>query len=95
MLTRSPGFSSTGPEVIFTPTPISEESSIASVVLPSPGGPWKSRWSSASPRLRAAAIAIESVSRTFAWPMKSASRRGRRDSSAAPSPESSWGVVTS
>ena len=37
--TRSPGFSSTGPEVILMFTPISRAMSMESVVLPSPGGP--------------------------------------------------------
>ena len=36
--------------------------STASVVLPSPGGPWKSTWSSASPRRRAASMKMRSCS---------------------------------
>ena len=46
--TRSPGFSSTGPEVVRSCTPISRAISMASVVLPRPGGPKKSVWSSVS-----------------------------------------------
>ena len=48
--TRSPGFSSTGPEVVRSCTPISRAISMASVVFPSPGGPKKRVWSSVSPR---------------------------------------------
>src|SRR6478672_3741752 len=48
-----------------------------SVVLPSPGGPNSSTWSSASPRRLAASMKIPSCSRIFSWPMYSASRRGR------------------
>jgi hypothetical protein len=40
----------------------------ASVVLPKPGGPNSSTWSSASSRLRAAPMKISSCSRTLAWP---------------------------
>ena len=47
--TRSPGFSSTGPEVVRSWTPISRAISMASVVLPRPGGPKNSVWSSVSP----------------------------------------------
>ena len=45
---RSPGRSSTGPEVWRRLTPISRAMMCASVVLPSPGGPKSSTWSSAS-----------------------------------------------
>ena len=37
--TRSPGFSSAGPDVVRMLTPISRAMSSASVVLPRPGGP--------------------------------------------------------
>jgi hypothetical protein len=47
---RSPGRSSTGPEVWRRLTPISRAMMCASVVLPRPGGPNSSTWSSASPR---------------------------------------------
>ena len=40
----------TGPEVSRKPTPSSAATICASVVLPSPGGPANSTWSSASPR---------------------------------------------
>ena len=51
---KSPGFSKTGPEVIFNLTPISFATICASVVLPSPGGPVNKTWSSASSRFLAA-----------------------------------------
>ena len=47
---RSPDLAITGPEVARKPTPISRARIPASVVLPSPGGPKNSTWSSASPR---------------------------------------------
>src|SRR3990170_883839 len=49
----------------------------ASVVLPSPGGPNISTWSSASPRRRAASMKMLICSFTGAWPMYSARRLGR------------------
>jgi hypothetical protein len=39
-----------------------------SVVLPRPGGPNSSTWSSASPRFLAAPMKISSCSRALAWP---------------------------
>src|SRR5579871_1776269 len=60
------------------PTPSSAAMMPARVVLPNPGGPYKSTWSIASPRLRAASIVMASCSFTLDWPAKSASRRGRR-----------------
>ena len=47
---RSPPFSITGPEVTRRPTPSSLAITWLSVVLPSPGGPKISTWSSASLR---------------------------------------------
>jgi hypothetical protein len=47
---RSLGFSSTGPEVWRRLTPSSAAMMWLSVVLPSPGGPNSSTWSSASAR---------------------------------------------
>src|SRR5512134_1037312 len=73
---RSPGRSSTGPEVWRRFTPSSRAMMCASVVLPSPGGPNSSTWSSASPRPRAAAMKISSCERTFSWPTYSASVAG-------------------
>ena len=58
---RSPAFWITGPEVARKPTPISRATICASVVLPRPGGPWNSTWSSASPRDLAAAMKIFEV----------------------------------
>ena len=51
----------------------------ASEVLPSPGGPASSTWSSASPRAFAASSAIESCSLTRSCATKSASVRGRSE----------------
>jgi hypothetical protein len=54
--TRSPGFSSAGPDVVWMFTPISRAMSSASVVLPSPGGPNNRVWSSGSRRAMAASM---------------------------------------
>ena len=51
---KSPDRSIAGPEVIRKFTPISLAIILASVVLPSPGGPYKSTWSRASLRFKAA-----------------------------------------
>src|SRR5215472_15206148 len=48
-----------------------------SVVLPRPGGPNSSTWSSDSLRFTAASIKMESWLRIFSWPMYSPSARGR------------------
>src|SRR5712671_4504155 len=53
----------------------------ARVVLPRPGGPKSSTWSSASARLRAAWMKISSCPRTLSWPTYSASVAGRRERS--------------
>ena len=73
---KSPAFSITGPEVWVISTPSSCARIEASVVLPSPGGPWKSTWSSASPLWRAAWRKIRSCSLTAAWPTNSSSAVG-------------------
>src|SRR5436190_24173930 len=80
---RSPGFSITGPAVGRMGTPSSCAITAASVVFPSPGGPYNRTWSSASPRCFAAAIETCSCSRTRSCPMYSSSDRGR-------SPASYW-----
>ena len=82
---RSFGFSSTGPEVWRSFTPSSWAMMCDSVVLPRPGGPNSSTWSSASLRLRAAPMKISSCSRALAWPMYSASPFGRSARSIASS----------
>src|SRR6185503_5298002 len=82
---RSPGRSSTGPDVWRRFTPSSCARMCDSVVLPSPGGPNSSTWSSASQRLRAASMKMPSWSRIFSWPMYSASWRGRSARSSASS----------
>ncbi len=74
---RSPGRSSTGPEVWRRLTPSSCAMMCDSVVLPSPGGPNSSTWSSASPRFLAASMKIDSWPRIFSWPTYSSSARGR------------------
>ena len=56
-----------------------------SVVLPRPGGPNRSTWSIASPRIRAAPMKISSCSRAFAWPTYSARPFGRSARSIASS----------
>ena len=53
----------------------------ARLVLPTPGGPKSSTWSSASPRARAASIATRRFAITCGWPTYSSSRRGRSDAS--------------
>src|SRR5688572_10225685 len=78
---RSPARSSTGPEVCFRLTPISRAMMCASVVLPRPGGPNSSTWSSASARARAACTKISSWPRAFSWPTYSASVAGRSERS--------------
>src|SRR5436305_12757096 len=54
---------------------------VARVVFPSPGGPYSSTWSSASPRERAASIATAKFSLTLGCPINSSSRCGRSLSS--------------
>ena len=95
MPTRSPGRSSTGPDVTRMSTPSSRAISIASVVLPRPGGPKNSAWSRGSLRCFAASIAICSDSFTFAWPTNSSSRDGRSAASLTRSSGSTSGVVIS
>ena len=65
---RSLGFSSTGPEVWRRLTPNSWATMWLSVVLPRPGGPNSSTWSSASPRFLAAPMKISNCSRVLDWP---------------------------
>ena len=69
--------SSAGPAVCTNGTSSSAATICASEVLPSPGGPASSTWSSASPRLAAASIETPSCSRSASWPTNSSSRRGR------------------
>src|SRR2546422_837634 len=91
--TRSPGRSSTGPDVVRTFTPSSRAMSSASVVFPRPGGPKNSVWSRGSLRCFAASIAIWSDSLTLAWPTNSSSREGRNAASVTRSSGSASGVV--
>ena len=80
---RSPDLAITGPEVARKPTPISRARIPASVVLPRPGGPWSSTWSSASPRLFAAWTNTRRFSRAACWPMNSSRLFGRSAASAS------------
>ena len=57
-----------------------------SVVLPRPGGPNSSTWSSASCRFLAAPMKISSWSRTLVWPTYSSNSLGRSARSMASSP---------
>src|SRR5574341_99743 len=82
---RSPGRSSTGPEVWRRFTPISRAMMWASVVLPRPGGPNRRTWSSASLRRRAASMKTESCPRIFSCPTYSSSSFGRSVRSSASS----------
>ena len=72
----SPLRSSAGPAVCTKGTSSSEAMICASDVLPRPGGPASSTWSSASPRAAAASIETCSCSRRPSWPTNS-SRRAR------------------
>ncbi len=77
MPARSPGLSSTGPEVTLKPTPSSLATMFDSVVFPSPGGPWSRVWSRASPRRRAACTNTRRLDMIFSWPLKSSNASGR------------------
>src|SRR5581483_4839672 len=83
MAARSPALASTGPEVARKLTPSSRAMIWASVVLPRPGGPNSSTWSSASPRLRAASMKTERLPLAWAWPTNSLSVWGRSARSGA------------
>ena len=78
---RSPALAITGPDVARKSTPSSRATICASVVLPRPGGPTNSTWSSASLRARAASMKTWRLARACSWPMNSASRCGRSDTS--------------
>ena len=75
---KSPGLSSTGPDVILNPTPSSLAMILLKVVFPNPGGPCSRVWSSGSPLYLAASTNTSRFSTTFLWPLKSEKRRGRR-----------------
>src|SRR5918994_6153379 len=83
MAARSPARSSAGPLVTRRLTPSSAATIPASDVLPVPGGPAKSRWSTAWPRCFAAPSRISRCSLSRSWPTNSSSRRGRRVVSSA------------
>ena len=79
--TMSRGCSSAGAEVILQFTPISDARIRAIVVLPNPGGPYKSKWSKDSWRTFAAWIAMSSTPLRSFWPIYSLILLGRRLSS--------------
>src|SRR3954469_6558526 len=82
---RSPALAITGPEVERKLTPSSRATIWASVVLPRPGGPTKSTWSSASLRAFDEPMKTWRFARACFWPMNSASTCGRSDASASSS----------
>ena len=85
MAARSPARSTAGPDVVCRWASSSVAMMPASVVLPRPGGPENSRWSGDWPRRRAASSTMSRWAFSSDWPTNSASRRGRRVVSAAPS----------
>src|SRR6185503_1589507 len=92
---RSPGRSSTGPDVCRRLTPISRAMMCASVVLPNPGGPNSRTGSRASLRFLAAWMKICSWPRIFSWPMYSSNCLGRKALSSASSCVDCGAVVIS
>ena len=74
---RSPGLSSTGPDVTRNCAPISLAMMFARVVLPSPGGPCSNTWSSESPRMSAALMKTRRLSTIFSCPAKFSNSCGR------------------
>ena len=76
MPARSPGLSSTGPEVTLKPTPSSLAMMLLSVVFPSPGGPWSRVWSRGSPRYLAASTNTFRFSTTLLLPAEVAELQG-------------------
>ena len=65
MAARSPVRSMAGPLVVRMLAPSSLATTVASVVLPRPGGPENRMWSTTSPRARAASMRMASDSFTF------------------------------
>src|SRR5215472_12522711 len=74
---RSPPRSRDGPAVVTMEAPISFAMIVASVVLPSPGGPDRSTWSSGSRRWRAASTETRRLSTAARCPTYSSRRWGR------------------
>ena len=81
----SPLRSRAGPAVWTSGASSSRAAMCASEVLPRPGGPASSTWSSASPRRRAASMNSASWRLTCSWPTKSSSACGRRERSSSSS----------
>ncbi len=82
-----------GPEVMRSPTPISAATMPASDVLPRPGGPANSRWSTGCSRRRAASSTISRCSVSWGCPLNSSRCRGRRRASSASSAGSGSGFT--
>ena len=87
---RSFGFSRAGALVMRISDPISLATMDAKVVFPSPGGPMRNTWSSASPRSFAARMKTLRLSLIFFCPWKSLRNLGRRMFSCA---SASWAEV--
>src|SRR5580693_6376803 len=94
---RSPALASTGPLVARKLTPSSRATIWARVVLPRPGGPNSSTWSSASWRPRAASMNTLRLALIGSWPTNSLKVCGRIErsalSSSAGSPETSLVIL--
>ena len=82
---RSPACWIAGPLDSRSGRPLSCATIIASVVLPSPGGPDSRMWSAGRCWMRAASSSSCSCPRTFCWPTNSASEVGRSAPSIASS----------
>ena len=76
MAARSPARSMAGPDVTWIATPISAAMIPARLVLPSPGGPASSTWSTAWLRRRAASRMISRWPLSSGWPTNSCERAG-------------------
>src|SRR5512145_594196 len=88
---RSAGVWKTGPEATLIGTCSDSAMMWASVVLPSPGGPESSTWSSGSFRFFAASMNVRRFDTICGCPMKSGSRFGRNDRSSLPSSTEAFG----
>ena len=88
----SPLRSSAGPAVCTKGTSSSAAMICASDVLPRPGGPASSTWSSASPRAAPPRSRPAAARAAPSWPTNSSSVRGRSERSSSSSPSSAPGV---
>ena len=90
---RSPARSTTGPVACLIFEPNSLDIIFARVVLPKPGGPNRSTWSNASPRLLEASIYNFILSTSFSCPINSSNLDGRNDLSSVISSSNGAGSV--